>query len=118
MIKEELIEKLANINFTGHPGFYDLLVRMAEIYSSKNNDYSGGKPLGNFMDCQRAGIDPVDGLLTRIGDKISRIFELNKKRKTGEKQRVLDEKLEDTLIDASNYCLITILVLGDLENKT
>lgn len=100
----------------GHPKFYKLLELMADTYAKKNEDYSGGNPLGNFLECRRAGIDEIDGLLTRIGDKFARVYSLNVKRKKGKGPAVTNEKLEDTLLDLSVYSLIGIILLAEKKH--
>jgi len=102
----------------GHPEFYKILEKMKNIYESKNADYGGGNPLGNFLECRRAGIDEIDGVLTRLGDKFSRVYSLNKKRKEGKGgPEVKSEKMEDTLIDLAVYSIICLVLLSDKENS-
>lgn len=77
-----------------------------EILDSKNKDYSGEDtdPLRNFKDASLlAGVTVEQGLLVRMADKIARIRNLTKKKDSvGE----VGEKLEDTLMDLSNYSAI------------
>lgn len=101
----------------GHPKFYKLLELMADTYAKKNEDYSLGNPLGNFLECRRAGIDEIDGLLTRIGDKFARVYSLNIKRKKGQGPAVVEEKFENTLLDLSVYSLIGIILLTERNKK-
>ncbi len=46
---------------------------MACTHADKNHDYSGDSdPLSNLRQCEAYGIDPIDGLITRLTDKDSR----------------------------------------------
>lgn len=91
----------------------DSLNTMESTYSKKNQDYSGGNPLGNFLECSKAGIDPFDGIITRISDKKSRIMHLAGNHNYAE---VVDEKLEDSLLDLAVYSLIGIIILEEKPN--
>lgn len=74
-----------------------------ETYRKKNADY--GDSFKKSMD--------EDGILVakiRIGDKIRRIESLTAK---GGKGEVKDERLQDTLLDLANYCVMTILWLKE-----
>ena len=113
MSKEELNEKILfeemlGKELHGHPDFYQLLLRMAEIHSSKNADYGGENSLGNFMLSEKMGIPAWKGALVRLGDKFSRIYNLA--RRAGQKATVSDETIEDTLIDMAIYSLLTVVL--------
>lgn len=101
---------------SGHKRFYELLELISDTYARKNSDYSAGNPLGNFYECERAGISAIDGLLTRISDKYSRLCTLNKKSKQGESPSVKGESMTDTALDLSVYSLILIILIEE-ENK-
>ena len=103
---DNLFFKRTRKNFIINP----LLDLMSDTYSKKNQDYSGGNPLGNFLECQKAGIDPFDGLITRISDKKSRIVQLTKNHNKAE---IVNERLEDSLLDLSVYSLIAIIILEE-----
>ncbi len=94
--------------------FEETTKRMLEITRAKNEDYCGSlddDPFANFTMVERAGICTTEqGFLVRLSDKFMRIASLTK---TG-KQKVKDESVEDTLLDAANYCL---LFLGYLKQK-
>ena len=93
---------------SGHPMFHDLLIKMGKIHDAKNADYSGGNPLGNFMEAEGFGIDAFKGVLIRLSDKYMRIKSLSiLKDMTGE---VKDESIEDTLLDLASYALIAIIM--------
>lgn len=102
---------------SGHPRFYELLNKMAEIYSSKNSDYAMGEPLGNFLECERFGIEPFDGILARLTDKYRRIASLNKKRKAGIEPMIVGEKITDTLFDQAVYSILGILIYEETTRK-
>jgi len=91
----------------GHPMFYELLDKMAEIHSKKNQDYGNGNPLGNFASSLDLGIDPFFSVLVRMSDKWARICSLSKNGGIGV---VKDESIEDTLIDMANYALLAIVI--------
>lgn len=89
--------------------------RMSLITASKNSDYTGASPdpFNNFK--QIASIvgsaNAVElGFLTRMSDKFSRIGSFVDNNTL----LVEDEKIEDTLIDLANYC---ILFAGYLRSK-
>ncbi len=84
-----------------------------EISQKKNEDYTGvdSDPFANFTAVERNGIATTEqGFLTRMMDKMQRI---NSYAQRGELS-VEDEKVEDTLMDLANYC---ILFSGYLRSK-
>lgn len=87
----------------GHPSFYTFVQQMCEIHSSKNVDYGGGNPLGNFLECAEIDVPPVIGIMVRLGDKWSRIKSLLKQGGVGQ---VKDESIIDTLMDMANYAIL------------
>jgi len=91
----------------GHPMFYELLEKLSEIHSRKNQDYGNGNPLGNFMGVVPLGVDPFVGVLVRMSDKWSRICTLSQKDGQGQ---VKDESIEDTLLDMAAYALLAIVI--------
>ncbi len=72
------------------------------LYCKKHNDY-GNLPV------EESGLV---GILVRILDKVHRAFRLSEDGKVGE---VVDENLEDTLRDLSNYANMGILELKRRE---
>lgn len=76
----------------------ELCKQLNKIYEAKNNDY-GDSFSGTY---KKLGIASA---LVRITDKYNRLMSLA----SGKKQKVNDESLRDTLLDLSNYCLLTIL---------
>lgn len=88
--------------FTGM-SLADISNLQVETYHKKNADY--GDSFKKSMD--------EDGILVakiRIGDKIRRIETLTAK---GGKGEVKDERVQDTLLDLANYCVMTILWLKE-----
>ena len=84
-------------------GFKETLDKMNEIHIAKNNDYAGDKdPFANFKMVEKLGICDVEtGIMVRLCDKFSRLITL-----MDSEAKVLDEKMEDTMLDAANYLVI------------
>jgi len=88
-----------------------LCKKLNNTYECKNRDY--GNSFGETY--VKLGIISA---ITRITDKYNRLVSLCTKPK--EEQMVKDESIRDTLLDLSNYCLLTILELDrekDGENE-
>ena len=87
----------------GIPGFSKTLKTMDKVQRAKNHDYSGVvDPFANFELVEKFGVcSTEEGIVVRMTDKLSRISRLLK----GD-AKVLDEKVEDTLIDLANYAII------------
>lgn len=51
--------------------------------------------------------------VTRIYDKCNRIIALTR----GAKNDIIDESLKDTLLDASNYCILTVIEMEENEDR-
>ena len=83
--------------------FNELATDMCKLYENKNNDYGDSFNIS----CTKYG--PI-AALTRMSDKFNRIETLILKR---QKQKVEDERLEDTLVDLANYAMMTVLWLRD-----
>jgi CobQ-like glutamine amidotransferase family enzyme len=82
----------------------DICEALSATYKIKNEAYndSFGKTF------QELGIISA---VTRMQDKWNRIKALA----TGTQNNVTDERLEDTLLDMANYCIMTLI---ELEAKT
>lgn len=80
----------------------ELLDTLHELYKTKNSDY-GNSVSDTYM---KYGLTSY---LVRIEDKINRARTLHLKGN----QKVNDEKMIDTLLDASNYLILAVI---DLEN--
>lgn len=68
-----------------------------ELFKMKNKDY--GDAFANYGSI---------GVLVRMGDKISRLVNIEKN-----KIEVKDEKMRDTLIDLHNYAAMAIMLLDE-----
>lgn len=80
----------------------DFYKKNLEIVEKKNQDYSGEDTFKAFKLTEVLGNTTVEqGLIVRIGDKLSRISTLLK-----QKRQVDDETIADTLSDLSNYAAI------------
>lgn len=85
---------------TEEDNHWELCRELQELYHRKNLDYGDSFHL-SFLE---------EGLAMpriRLGDKYLRFKTLT----SGEKQRVLDESIRDTLIDLANYSIMTIMEL-------
>lgn len=85
---------------TEEDNHWDLCRELQELYHRKNLDYGDSFHL-SFLE---------EGLAMpriRLGDKYLRFKTLT----SGEKQRVSDESIRDTLIDLANYSIMTIMEL-------
>jgi hypothetical protein len=87
--------------------FDTILEHMAAIHQAKNADYGSSYELS----AQLLGRPVVEGLLTRMCDKLARACRLAQ----GQDPQVKDEALADTLLDLANYAVLAVLAL---ENKT
>lgn len=90
--------------------FEALTIKMLEITKAKNSDYTGddSSPFKNFTMVEIMGFASTEqGFLTRIIDKVMRVSSFVKKGIL----EVADEKVEDTLLDCANYCLLMICYL-------
>lgn len=90
--------------------FKKLTDEMYEITRAKNADYTGDadEPFKNFtMVATMGGATTEQGFFTRMTDKLMRFAGF---LRNGTLQ-VKDEKLEDTLLDLANYCLLCICYL-------
>lgn len=75
-----------------------------EIIKKKNTDYStNDDPFKNFRMWGKLGF------AVRMSDKVSRIQQLI----TNGRAEVVDERLEDTLLDISNYAHLMLAYLKD-----
>lgn len=94
-----------------HQEFCD---NIRETSRKKNEDYTGsvtGDAFANFTSVEKVGIASTEqGFLTRMMDKVQRVASFVKRGELS----VDDEKVEDTLADLANYC---ILFAGYLRSK-
>lgn len=114
LLADEIMYELNKIDFHGHPDFYRLLVKIADLHSRKNHDYAGkGNPLRNFYKCKEQGLTPFQGVMVRLSDKRSRLESFCR-------QGVLEVKGEsvvDTLMDNAVYSLLAILLFEEEKNN-
>lgn len=94
----------------GHPRFFKIIGKMAEIHAAKNQDYGAGDLLGNFKESAKLGIDPFRGCLVRLSDKYARVMSLSR---PGSVAQVKDEAIEDTLLDLANYAILSLILYQD-----
>lgn len=79
---------------------FEIVTALNQLYASKNSDY--GNSFGETY--QKLGIISA---LTRISDKYNRLISLATKPE--EERKVKDESIQDTLLDLSNYCIMTVI---------
>ena len=77
-----------------------LLNHLEEMYEAKNNDY--GNSVADTYD--KFG---CVSFLVRITDKYNRLMTLC--NPNAPEQRVKDEKIDDTILDLANYCLLWLV---------
>lgn len=115
---KELIKLLKDIFKHGHPQFYELLIKMAQIHDEKNSDYAKlDEPFSNFKRCEEFSVQSWIGSMVRMSDKWSRLVELTRKYQEGKGPTVKDESLKDTLIDLANYSLICYILFEEAEDQ-
>lgn len=78
----------------------EIVTALNQLYASKNSDY--GDSFGETY--HKLGIISA---LTRISDKYNRLISLATKPE--EERKVKDESIQDTLLDLSNYCIMTVI---------
>jgi len=74
---------------------------MMKLYEAKNNDY--GDSVSDTYN--KFG---MDAFTVRMYDKLNRIYSLTRSDMKG---KVLDEKIEDTLLDLANYAVLALVEL-------
>lgn len=99
--EEYMVDEDKKAPETGIEHFDDIVSKMREIYVAKNTDYGSSFDKG----MNRFG---WKSFLTRVYDKFNRVEELTS---TGNNPKVVDEKLEDTLMDLANYAILGIIYL-------
>jgi len=90
--------------------FRRLTNEMYAIAEKKNADYTGDndQPFKNFTMVETMGAATTEqGFFTRMTDKLMRFAGFIKNGTL----KVADEKIEDTLLDLANYCLLCICYL-------
>ena len=86
-----------------------------DLHKRKNAGYSGNNndPWINFRASQMFGIDPIDGILTRLTDKYMRL----KNVWINSELEQVNEAIEDTLMDFSAYLLILCCLIDEKETE-
>ncbi|MFA1509906.1 nucleotide modification associated domain-containing protein [Priestia aryabhattai] len=84
---------------TDHQLHKDIITEIHDTYLKKNADY------GNSFGDQYSEYGLLSALI-RLDDKMRRLKQLTK-----QEAQVKDESIEDTLLDLSNYCIMTIMEL-------
>lgn len=89
-----------------------------EIMKKKNSDYTGGEtstdPFANFNASSILNIDPVQGLLLRVIDKIQRIRSFTNDNEL----KVPNETVEDACDDIVNYAILAKAMLKEKRGVT
>lgn len=93
-----------NIKEVNEITFEDILTQMLSTYKAKNADYGSSfdKTLNEFG---------LVASVVRLNDKMERIKSLIKSD-----AKVLDEKIDDTLLDMANYAVLTLLWLRNKDS--
>lgn len=88
-----------------------LVKEATQLHKDKNAGYSGNNPDPwiNFRYCSNFGINPIDGILTRLCDKYMRLVNLYDNPELDK----VGEKIEDTLMDFSAYLIIFAVMIQE-----
>lgn len=84
----------------------DICDYLHNLYITKNSDYGG-----SVTDTYRKF--GLNSFLVRMTDKLNRVTALT----NGKEQKVLDEKIEDTLLDLANYAILAVIELKEDKYK-
>lgn len=96
MTQEKFLQRLA-----------ELYQRNVEISRAKNADYASSEDaFKNFRVSSSFGIEPEQGIIVRMTDKLVRASNLLTRE-----GKVSDEKITDTLADLANYAMILAIYL-------
>lgn len=90
-----------------HQAHQQICNKLHTIYVNKSQDY--GDSFGETY--HKLGIISA---ITRISDKYNRLISLATKPE--EERKVKDESIQDTLLDLSNYCIMTVIEM-EAEKK-
>ena len=91
------------------------LTKAFNLLQSKNADYaSDNDPFKNFRLVEILGVDLKTGIFVRLCDKLSRVHNL-----LNNEAQVKDESIQDTCLDAINYCAILLTYIQiEIKNVT
>lgn len=103
-----MFQQLWGQELQGHPRFYELLLKAAQLHSSKNQDYGGTEqhPFEVYKRSVDIGIEPWRAALSRLSEKWARLATFARK----EIYLVEEETFEDTLLDMSVIALIVLIL--------
>lgn len=87
-----------------------LLNSMHELYIKKNSDYGDSV----HETYKKYGLV---SFLVRIEDKLNRVKTLSEKPCKQNDAKVIDEKIEDTLMDLANYSILALIELKNDESE-
>ena len=87
--------------------FKEIVDKMLDLYQRKQSDY--GDSAGKTFDEQG-----LVSFLVRMNDKMNRIINLTKKK---ENPKIVDEKIEDTLLDLANYSIMALIELDRAKSE-
>ena len=96
-------------------GLYDVLTtECKDVLEKKGNDYSGDiDRLRNFKAVDIVKVHPVQGIMVRMIDKMTRMSELLTK-----KSKVVSESIDDTALDLFNYAFLLIAMLREMADTS
>jgi len=111
--KGRIIREFLGLYKQGHPEFYKLLIKMAELHDKKNAQYATSKdPLANFRRCGKLcekliKVDnkPLAMALFYMSKQVDAVYEM-----VGENKKNTVEQLEDKLFDIAVYSLLCIIL--------
>lgn len=87
---------------------------MKVLITAKNRDYTNGAgPFANFEQASDFGVDPFQGLMLRMGDKMQRVKSYCKQGSL----QVKGEGIEDCFKDFIGYSLIALAMLNEKKGK-
>lgn len=85
--------------------FNRLLEELKKIHDAKSHDYAKDEdPLSNLRECEKMGVPAWVGVLIRMGDKMSRLQQLTRKKPK------VKESIKDNLMDLAVYSLLAIIL--------
>jgi hypothetical protein len=91
----------------------DTYKKALKIVKLKNSDYATNQdPWKNFRSAEIVGVDVKRAILVRTLDKMSRIGNLLEKS-----PHVIEEKIDDTILDAINYLAILLAKIKDEQKE-
>lgn len=110
--------------------FDRILREMSDLHAKKRKDYgTDADDLANLRAAEVLGMDPLEGIVLRMGDKWHRITgALKKAREKAEKEgwtvdyitrlnaALANESLEDSFMDIAVYAILALVRMGELKN--